>query len=166
MGTRGVEFDGFLTDLMDRCSIAKESQFDAAENWDKMNLWLGMAAAGSGVIGGISATGTGTWGTSVAVPVAAVASTLAGILAATNSFLKPAERAEAHKRAGDGWSILLDRIKRLSSLNCVEEEKICKEIESILQKKEEITKSSPVIPAKIHNKVRTAAAERKKKLAD
>jgi hypothetical protein len=144
-----------LIDLELRCRTARESQFETAEYWDSWNLRLGLAAVLSGVIGGVSATGTAAWGTSLAVPIAAVLSTLAGLLAAANSFLKPADRVVAHKRAGDGWSILRDHIVGVLKLDCdLPHDKLREKIGVLLAEKEEVTKTSPVIPSKIYHRVK------------
>jgi hypothetical protein len=150
------EFRGYVRDVENRCNMARESQFEAAGHWDSVNRWLGLAAVISGVVGGGSAAGAAAWGTSWSVPIAAVSSTLAGVLAAANSFLKPSDRQNDHKRAGDGWSILRDKLRRLGQLDtCCSQtpQAMLASLDELLEEKKQVTLASPVIPSRIYNRV-------------
>lgn len=125
--------------------IAKEAHFLTAARWGKWNLWLGLLAVLVGVVGGTSA------GLVISnLAAASVVSTAAGLLAAANSFLKPGGHEEIHKRAGDSWANVADRAANLWGLRLVHkditEEKLQKEYDDLLSLKEQVTRSSPVLP--------------------
>ena len=149
------EFEIFLWGLEQRCRKARDSQFLAAGYWDNVNRWLGLSAVLFGVVGGGTAAGTVALGTSWSIPIAAVLSTTAGLLAAANSFLKPSDRMEAHKRAGDGWSILTDKAKKIGQLDihCMPTpEEMIKKLDAFLEDKKKVTAESPVIPQRMYDK--------------
>jgi len=154
-----------LWGLGERCRTARDSQFLAAEYWDNVNRWLGLSAVLFGVVGGGTAAGTVALGTSWSIPIAAVLSTTAGLLAAANSFLKPLDRVEAHKRAGDGWSILTDKAKKIGQLDihCTQtHEEMLKKLDTLLEEKQKVTAVSPVIPQRMYDK----AVKRIKKMSE
>jgi len=160
------DFKDFLENLELRCTRARDSQFECAGNWDKANRRLGLLAVVFGVVGGGSAAGSATLGTSWSIPLVAVLSTMAGMLAAANTFLKPSDREKAHKQAGDGWSSLRDRVKKLGELDCCPtrtHESLLEDLDKLLEEKRKVTESSPVIPTRIYNKVARRLDKEKRK---
>lgn len=135
-------------DIEIRCRVSRDAHFLAARRWDGINAFLGIGAILIGVLGG-GAAGTGILGLQNSA-AAALFSAIAGILGAVISFLKPAHQVEAHKRAGDSWSILRDNFADLWELKAQHKDATEKELQqnfdSLLVKKEEVTKQSPIIP--------------------
>lgn len=130
-------------DIEHTAEIVREAHFVAAKRWDSFNLGLGVAAVLVGVVGGTGSVVIAN------LPLAGLFATIAGMLGAANSYVRPAERTDKHKRAGDEWSILRDRAADLYQLKMklpkVKDSELQKDYESLLQNKAEITKSSPII---------------------
>ena len=107
----------FRQDLYDQtksieytAGFVRDAHFMVADKWDQVNYWLGLLTVLVGVIGGGGSI------ISSNVTAAGIAATTAGLLGAANSFLKPGDREEKHKHAGDDWSILRDRASDLYKL--------------------------------------------------
>jgi len=131
-------------DIELRARLARDSHFTAARRWDSINLYLGLLAAGTGVIGGAVA---GLFLQNLIL--ASIVATTSGLLAAIITFLKPSERIDLHKRAGDNWAILRDRVASFHKLEIEHignEEEIQRGYDKLLSTKEEVTKASPIIP--------------------
>jgi hypothetical protein len=137
-----------VKDIEERARIIRDAHFFAARRWDTVHLGLGLAAVLIGVVGGGSA-GTGV-GMAVNASLAAVFATTAGLLAAASTFLRPSERIEQHKRAGDNWAALRDRAAELWALRIsqedVDEATLEREYRELLKVKEEIQQGSPIVP--------------------
>lgn len=145
-----------MKDLEKRCKRSRTAHFLYAGKWDTTKRRLGLLTVVFGVLGGTAAAGTMALGTQWSTPIAAVLSTAAGILAAANTFLKPSDLVDAHKRAGDRWSILRDKVEKLWRLDvrCTQDhDAMLKELSALLKEKEDVTKISPVIPEYIFKRV-------------
>lgn len=143
-----------------RSRWARDSHFYTARRWDRINLMLGLSAVMVGVVGGGS-VGTGLFGalpSPVSSSLAGVFAVMAGLLAATVSFLRPSDRIEGHKRAGDKWSILRDRVATFYLVEMerteLEESTLQDAYESLLEEKAQVTEDSPVIPTWAYEKTR------------
>lgn len=136
-------------DIELRSRRARDAHFLAARRWDSANLWLGLSAVLAGVVGGGSA-GAGFFPNVSSAALAAWFAAIAGLLAAAASFLRPSDRIEAHKRAGDNWAILRDRAARFHALELartdLNDRQLQESYDALLALKEEITRNSPVIP--------------------
>ena len=149
-------FRDVLTDVAMRCKKARDSQFQTAREWEFLQRYIGLAAVIAGVLGGGSAGTAAIADNPLAIQIAAVASTTAGLLAAADSFLKGSERGAAHKRAGDKWSKLRDEVIALRDLKslCQEDhEELTKKYGKILDDKEKIAEISPVVSWRVYKKV-------------
>ena len=147
-------------DMEKVCRIVRTGHFSAAGLWENVSLGLGLFAVIVGVVGGGSA-GTGAFG-SVNPGLAAVFAATAGLAAGAASFLKPSERADSHKKAGDSWSILRDKWATFWRLQVPVEpdaRKLAEKYEALRQEKENVTKESPVLSNWFFNQAR-ATVER------
>ncbi|OLD40797.1 MAG: hypothetical protein AUI21_03590 [Nitrospirae bacterium 13_1_40CM_2_62_10] len=127
------------------CRWVRTAHFVSAGIWDVIGLFLGVSAIVVGVAGGGSA-GAGIFGPANPA-LAAVLSATAGLTAGVVSFLKPSDRASAHKKAGDDWSILRDKVVSFWQLEIVletDELKLEKKYDDLLKEKEDITRKSPI----------------------
>jgi hypothetical protein len=163
-----VPSDNFRTNLQKlagniehTAKIVRQAHFLAAQRWDAINFGLGLAAVLVGVVGGTGSVVVAN------LPLAGVFATIAGMLGAANSYVRPADRTDKHKRAGDDWSILRDRAADLYKLKMsipqVPMAKLQKEYEDLLKSKAEITKSSPIIPRRTYYSAMNRAKDEEKK---
>ncbi len=139
------ELKGLAADIEDRCRVARDAHFQVARRWDTIGTGLGLGVVIIGVVGG----GGGGIYTQNAT-VAAVFATLAGLLGAVTSFLKPSDQVDRHKKAGDNWSILRDSAANLYKLQTMHttmsDADLQKLYNSLLADKKKVTEESPIIP--------------------
>jgi hypothetical protein len=131
-------------------AVVRQAHFLAADRWNSVNFVLGLAAVLVGVVGGTGSVLANN------LSLAGVFATITGLLGAANSFLKPADQVDKHKVAGDGWSILRGQAEELYKLKMwvagVQDSELQTDYDSLLKSKEDITKSSPIIPTWAYNK--------------
>jgi hypothetical protein len=133
-------------DVDDVCRWVRTAHFISAGVWDITAIILGVSAIVVGVFGGGSA-GAGVFG--AANPgLAGVYSAIAGVTAGVVAFLKPSDRAVLHKKAGDDWSNLRDKVASFWQLQVAletDEHKLVESYNALLKEKEDITTKSPVL---------------------
>jgi hypothetical protein len=80
----------------------------------------------------------------------AVFASVTGVLAAINSALKPGDRADRYKRAGDRWVTLRDKAKELYKLESQLPDATATQLKAeyleLLKQKEANTLESPLLP--------------------
>jgi hypothetical protein len=145
----------------DVCRWVRTAHFMSAGIWDVVGIVLGVSALVIGVAGGGSA-GAGIFGTANPA-LAAVLSATAGLTAGVVSFLKPSDRATAHKKAGDDWSILRDKVASFWRLEIDYETdvtKLGKKYDDLLKEKEDITRKSPIFSNWVFNRAKRVLRKR------
>ena len=85
-----------LERIEEDCIHSGKAQFNAGDRWDRYHFWLGIPSV---VLASLASTAFFTH-----IPiVAGVMAGVVAILTALQTFLKPSERAAAHKGAGDQY---------------------------------------------------------------
>ncbi|NLT37391.1 MAG: SLATT domain-containing protein [Methanomassiliicoccus sp.] len=146
-----VEFQKDVLDLEERCQRSRASHFIDANRWTNANWWLGVFSIVLGALGGTATASTAGGGSdALVIPFAVGFSFLAGVIGAVVSFLKPEEKASAHKRAGDGWSILADKFFKLArtDISLKQPDELSKMLDDLIAEKQRVTEASPVISQK------------------
>jgi hypothetical protein len=136
-------------EIEDTAGLVRQAHFLAAGRWNITNFVLGLAAVLLGVLGGTGSMLANN------LLLAGVFATITGLLGAANSFLKPGDQVDKHKVAGDGWSILRAHAEELYKLKVndasVQNSDLQADYDSLLKEKEDLTKSSPIIPTWAYN---------------
>lgn len=92
--------------------------YEAANRWEKVNLWMGVSAT----VMAVTAASTVIGAPRLSVVLNAITAVLTGLL----TFLKPCDKASVHKKAGDEFlglrkkSGTLYRVNLLSAMPCEE----------------------------------------------
>jgi hypothetical protein len=87
--------------------FSSKSQFEAARSWRKLHLGLGLPTVILGAVAGVSAFSNFTRHTAWA----GIFAILAAVLAASNTFLNPAERVASHQNFGNDYLSLRNRAR-------------------------------------------------------
>lgn len=93
-----------LQRIEEDCIHSGKAQFNAADRWSRYHYWLGIPSVGLSAVAG--AAFMKEYG-----QVAAGLSALITVLTALMTFLKPAERASAHKSTGDQYLALRNDVR-------------------------------------------------------
>jgi hypothetical protein len=128
-----------LSRLDEDCCHTSKSHFNAAARWSKYHYGIGVPATAFAV-----AASAAIFKDYVAV--AATFSTIAAILTALLTFLKPHERAEQHRKAG---SALLSTMKearffREAKLNRLPEEQAIEAVEAFVRRQNDANEAAPM----------------------
>lgn len=85
-----------LLRIEEDCVHSGKAHFNAGDNWNRYHFWLGIPAV---VLSGLASTAFLSEQTIIAGLMAAAVA----VLTALQTFLKPSEKASAHKSAGDQY---------------------------------------------------------------
>jgi hypothetical protein len=85
-----------LLRIEEDCTHSGKSHFNAADRWDAYHMWFGVPAVA------LSALASTAFFSDIPTTAGVLAGAVA-ILTALQTFLKPSERAAAHKAAGDQY---------------------------------------------------------------
>lgn len=85
-----------LARIEEDCIHSGKAQFNAADRWGRYHFWLGIPSTILSATAGVAFIKSNG-------EVAGIMTTLAALLTGLMTFLKPSERASAHKTAGDQY---------------------------------------------------------------
>lgn len=88
-----------LSRIEEDCEYSSKSQFNASDRWSRYHILIGLPAV-------ILAAAAGAAFLKAHSDVASVISLVVAVLTAAQTFLKPGERGQAHKSAGDQYLAL------------------------------------------------------------
>jgi hypothetical protein len=128
-----------LARLGEDCSHSSKSHLNAAVRWSRYHYWIGIPATVFAVVA--SAAIFNEYAT-----VAATCSMIAAVLTALLTFLKPHERSEQHRKAGNSLlSIMKEaRFFREAKLGQLPEEQAVSAVESFIRRQNEANEAAPM----------------------
>jgi hypothetical protein len=88
-----------LARVEEDCEVSSKSQFNAADRWSRYHIMIGLPAV-------ILAAAAGAAFLKAYSDIASAISLVVAILTAAQTFLKPGERGQSHKSAGDQYLAL------------------------------------------------------------
>lgn len=137
------------------CTYSGKAHFNASDRWGSYHLWLGVPAV-------LVTTLAGTTFLTDQPAIAGGLSMLAAILTALVTFLKPSERALAHKSSGDQYLILRNdaRVLRTVRLNAVPDEAATiASLDEVVKRRNELNQVSPQFARRDFEKARKGIEE-------
>lgn len=132
-----------------------KAHFNAGDTWKRRHYWIGIPAT-------VFGAGAGAAIVKDCPELAALLSLAATILTALVTFLKPSERASAHKTAGDQYLALRNDTRIFREIELLELEETCNHSEvlkSLAQRRNELNQGSPEIPRGAFEKARQCIDE-------
>ncbi len=139
-----------LQRIEEDCIYSGKSHFNAGERWNSYHLWLGVPAV-------VVTTLAGTTFLTDRPNLAGGLSLLAALLTALVTFLKPSERALAHKSSGDQYLNLRNdaRVLRTVRLNAASDEATAiASLDEIVKRRNELNQVSPQFARRDFEKAR------------
>jgi hypothetical protein len=127
-----------------------KAHFNAEDTWKRRHYWMGIPATILGALAGAAIVKD-------CPELAALLSLSATILTALVTFLKPTERASAHKTAGDQYLALRNDTRIFREIELLEPEDTCAypdRLKALAQRRNELNQGSPEIPRKAFEKAR------------
>jgi len=142
-----------------RINRMKDAHYAAATELQRGHMYLGLPATiGSAVVGATVFTSLAT-STSVGVQIAAgLLSLVAGVLAALQTFLRQAERAEQHRLAGARYGTLKSEIELLATFPPPDPAQLEVSLHALRHRWDEIREKSPAIPTGLARRFRLTPA--------
>lgn len=128
-----------------------KSHYNAAEFWGNINLLLGLPAALLGAVAG------GTSATDGSQAMVTGTAFLATALITCVTFLKPSEKSDSHKNAGNLYQSLRNQTRLFRELELVEtlpDEDAKKRLVALANRRDELNASMPSIPRKAYEKAK------------
>jgi class 3 adenylate cyclase len=132
-----------------------KGHFNAGNTWRRRHYWIGIPAT---VLG----AGTGAAIVKGCPELAGLLSLAATILTALVTFLKPSERASAHKTAGDQYLALRNDTRFFREIQMLQPEESCnhsEELRALAQRRNELNQGSPEIPRRAFLRARQGIDE-------
>lgn len=128
-----------LSRLIEDCSHTSKSHFNAAARWSSYHYLVGVPATAFAVAASAAIFKDFT-------AVAATCSTIAAVFTALLTFLKPHERSEQHRKAGNALlSVLKDaRFFRDAKLGQLPEEQAVEAVEAFVRRQNEANEAAPM----------------------
>jgi hypothetical protein len=130
---------------------SSKAQYNASDRYSTRHVWLGVPAAGLSALAG-AASFSGEYELA-----AGLISITVAVLAALQTFMKPAEQAAAYKAAGDQFSALRNdaRLMREIKLPITEEtQEAVTALEVMVKRRNDLNASSPQVARKDFDKAR------------
>ena len=147
-----------LIKLADECQRIEEDSlhsfkghYNAAEFWSQLNLLLGLPSA---VLGAIAGGTSAADGSQAAVTGAAL---LASALVTCMTFLKPGEKADAHKNAGNLYQALRNKTRIFREIDLNEDNamnELRKKLSDLAERRDELNTTMPTIPRRAYEKAK------------
>ncbi|MEK0157853.1 SLATT domain-containing protein [Pseudoalteromonas piscicida] len=128
-----------------------KSHYNAAEFWGNINLLLGLPAALLGAVAG------GTSATDGSQAMVTGTAFLATALITCVTFLKPSEKSDSHKNAGNLYQSLRNQTRLFRELELVEklpDEEAKKRLVALANRRDELNASMPSVPRKAYEKAK------------
>jgi hypothetical protein len=127
-----------------------KGHFNAADIWRRRHYWIGVPATIFGASAGASAVKNFP---EITILFSLAATILTGLL----TFLKPSERASAHKTAGDQFLALRNDARVFREVELIEQDDMqaaSDKLKSLCQRRNELNQGSPEIPRKAFKQAR------------
>ncbi len=135
--------------VQEDCTYSGKGHYNAASRWQTVHYSIGVPSAVAAAIAGVSAF----------ADQAVLAGVLALIVAAATgagTFLNPGERSEAHKDAGDRFTALRQRARRIAELDGpdIGLAEMRDLVEELSANRDELNQGSPKIPSFAYEKAK------------
>lgn len=147
------EQEVLVTDWFRRARENQFAHYACGNYFSRMNYWLGIPT-----IGLTTAVGTAVFATMESQTIGelkiaiGLISILASVLAALQTFLGLAERAEKHRLTAAGYAAVRRQLEFLKTFPMENEKELTQRLESIKQEIDSLAKTAPEVPEKIWNK--------------
>lgn len=128
-----------------------KSHYNAAEFWANINLILGLPAALLGAVAG------GTSATDGSQAMVTGTAFLATALVTCMTFLKPSEKADAHKNAGNLYQSLRNQTRLFREIeldDAIFDVEAKKKLSAFSTRRDELNATMPSIPRKAYEKAK------------
>lgn len=128
-----------------------KSHYNAADFWSNINLLLGLPAALLGAIAGGASAADGSQATVTATAFLSTA------LVTCLTFLKPGEKSDAHKSAGNLYQILRNKTRLFREIDFDEslsDADAKKKLILLVDRRDELNSTMPTIPRKSYEKAK------------
>lgn len=125
--------------LIEDCSHTSKSHFNAAVRWSGYHYLIGVPATALAVAASAAIFKDYT-------TIAATCSMIAAVLTALLTFLKPHERSEQHRKAGNALLSILkeSRLFQEAKLGILPEEQAVEAVEGFVRRQNEANESAPM----------------------
>lgn len=130
---------------------SSKAQYNAGDRYSSRHVWLGVPASALSALAG-AASFSGQWELAAGLISIAVA-----VLAALQTFMKPAEQAAAHKAAGDQFLALRNdaRLMREIKVGLIEEpQEAVTALDVMVKRRNDLNASSPQVARKDFEKAK------------
>jgi hypothetical protein len=137
--------------------FSAKRHFEAARDWRKLNLVLGLPTVILSALAGVSAFSSFTRHTIWA----GVFAVLAAILAATNTFLNPAERVSTHQNFGNDYNSLRNRsrVSRTTEALTLRDSDVQKHVATYSSERDSLNKKAPQVHRQAFERARRGIEE-------
>lgn len=132
-----------------------KGHFNAADIWRIRHYWIGVPAT---ILGGAAGAAAVKNFPEIAVLLSLIATILTGLL----TFLKPAERASAHKTAGDQFLALRNDARVFREIELIEQDDTRSapdKLKALCQRRNELNQGSPDVPRKAFEQAKQGIVE-------
>jgi hypothetical protein len=123
-----------------------KGHFEAARRWNLLNYWIGIPAA---IAATLVSTMAGIAGLKDYATLAGVLALSSGVFTAIVGFLRPAEKAAAHHRAGTAFNALKNDARIFYSIECGSDPSptdVVDRIKELNDCRTKLNEESPAIP--------------------
>ncbi len=150
--------------IFEDCLFTSKAQYNAADRWSYINLWLGIPAtilaATSGVLTFVSTScpqNTQCFTAPIWLP--GILAVITGVLTALITFLNPSERKSLHRNAAGQYHALRNQARIFKEIQLVQyesknNEKLQDILISLANKRDDLNQNSPMCSDKDFQKAR------------
>ena len=135
------------------CTYSSKTQFEAADSWRKIHLWLGIPATIAAAIAGAAALSQFDNHNIIAGVLAIIVAALSAVA----TFLNPNEKATCHYNAGNKYNSVKRRVRIFREVDCAGNnsiEDLNKKLDEFGKEKDDLSLASPLTGRKSYEKAK------------
>ncbi len=126
------------------------ANYDAANLFSGITLWLGVPAALASAAVGTTVFGSLDESLEVwAKILVGIASFATAVLTSLQTFLKSDDRAAKHRSAGAEYGTVKREIDEVLALECLPESQLVERVARIRERLDDLSREAPVVPRKV-----------------